>query len=126
MSERNAVYKCLKCGNVVEVLHAGTCDPSCCGATMLRMSENTVDASKEKHVPVLEKIAEGWRVSVGAIAHPMEEAHFIEWIELQADGVVYKAFLKPGDQPVVVFPVQSPQASAREFCNLHGLWKASN
>jgi len=125
MAELHAIYKCAKCGNIVEVVHAGAGDLVCCGEPMQRMTENTVDAAKEKHVPVLEKVAEGWRVSVGTVAHPMEDKHFIEWIELEADGVTHRAALKPGDTPVVVFPVQALRVSAREYCNLHGLWKAS-
>jgi superoxide reductase len=125
MADLHAVYKCAKCGNIVEVVHEGEGELVCCGEPMHRMTENTVDAAKEKHVPVLEKVAEGWRVSVGAVAHPMEEKHFIEWIELEADGVTHRARLQPGDSPVVVFPVQATRVSAREYCNLHGLWKAS-
>ena len=125
MAELNAIYKCEKCGNIVEAVHAGEGELVCCGAPMKRMVENTVDAAKEKHVPVLEKVAEGWRVSVGAVAHPMEEKHYIEWIELEAEGKAHRAWLKPGDAPVVTFPVQAARVTAREYCNLHGLWKAA-
>jgi superoxide reductase len=125
MVERLQVYKCEHCGNVIEVLHAGQCVPVCCGEPMKLLAENTVEASKEKHIPVLEKTAEGWWVSVGAVAHPMEEKHYIEWIELIADGTVYRAHLKPGDSPRVFFPVAAASVTAREYCNLHGLWKSS-
>lgn len=91
---------------------------------MKLLKENTVDAAKEKHVPILERTADGWRVIVGAVAHPMEEKHYIEWIELVADGQVHRAPLKPGDKPEAEFKVKAAKAYAREYCNLHGLWKA--
>ena len=124
MIEKNQVYRCALCGNMVEVLHAGGGELVCCGQPMELLAENTVDASKEKHVPVLNAADEGWWVSVGAVAHPMEEKHFIQWIELIADGFVYRAVLKPGDAPKAFFPVKAQFVTAREYCNLHGLWKA--
>lgn len=124
MVEKNQIYKCEECGNIVEVLFVGGGELVCCGKPMKLMAENTVDASKEKHVPVLEKTPEGWWVSVGAIPHPMEEKHYIQWIELIADGVVYRANLKPGDAPKAFFPGKAGKVAAREYCNLHGLWKA--
>ncbi|HAP44161.1 MAG: desulfoferrodoxin [Spirochaetes bacterium GWD1_61_31] len=120
--ELNQVYKCEKCGNIVELLHVGDGELVCCGEPMKLMAENTVDASKEKHVPVIERIANGWRVTVGAVAHPMEEKHYIQWIELMADGRVYRAMLKPGDKPEAEFNVSAGKVTAREYCNLHGLW----
>ena len=96
----------------------------CCGQPMKLFVENTVDASKEKHVPVIEKTASGFKVKVGAVAHPMEEKHYIEWIEVIADGKAYRQFLKPGDIPEATFEIQAAQITAREYCNLHGLWKA--
>ena len=123
MTEAMQVYKCEKCGNIVEVLHGGAGELVCCGEAMRLLKENTVDAAKEKHVPVVEKTADGWRVTVGAVAHPMEEKHFIEWIELIADGMVHRAWLKPGDKPEVEFKVKATKVSAREYCNLHGIWK---
>ena len=125
MAEIMQVYKCNVCGNIVEVLHGGAGELVCCGEPMKLMTENTVDAAKEKHVPVIEKTADGWRVTVGAVAHPMEEKHYIEWIELIADGIVYRAVLKPGDKPEAEFKVKATKVSAREYCNLHGLWKAN-
>ena len=122
--ELNQVYKCEKCGNIVELLHVGDGELVCCGEPMKLMAENTVDASKEKHVPVIERIANGWRVTVGAVAHPMEEKHYIQWIELMADGRVYRAMLKPGDKPEAEFNVSAGKVTAREYCNLHGLWAA--
>lgn len=124
MAKKAEIYKCEKCGNIVEVLHGGEGELVCCGEPMKLVAENTVDASKEKHVPVLEKTATGYKVTVGSVLHPMEEKHYIEWIELIADGVSYRAFLKPGDAPVAEFAVKATKVVAREYCNLHGLWKA--
>jgi superoxide reductase len=124
MAERLQVYKCSLCGNIVEVLHGGEGELVCCGQAMALLKENTVDAAKEKHVPVIEKIDGGFKVKVGDVAHPMEEKHFIEWVELIADGSAYRRFLNPGDAPEATFFIQADQVSAREYCNLHGLWKA--
>lgn len=124
MTTGNKVYRCAKCGNVVELLHEGGGELVCCGEPMKLLAENTSDGAKEKHVPAIERIADGFRVTVGAVAHPMEEKHYIQWIELIADGVSYKAYLKPGDKPEAVFKVSATHAVAREYCNLHGLWKA--
>jgi len=124
MAEALQVYKCELCGNIVEVLHGGAGELVCCGEAMKLLKENTVDAAKEKHVPILERTADGWRVIVGAVAHPMEEKHYIEWIELVADGQVHRAHLKPGDKPEAEFKVKAAKAYAREYCNLQGLWKA--
>ncbi len=124
MAERLQVYKCELCGNIIEILHGGKGEIACCDKPMVLMSENTVDAAKEKHVPVLEKISGGAKVKVGEVAHPMEEKHSIEWIEIIADGKVYRQFLSPGDTPEATFAVEAAQISARAYCNLHGLWKA--
>ncbi len=124
MTERLQVYKCEVCGNIVEVLHTGAGELVCCGAPMKNYVENTVDAAKEKHVPVVEKIAGGFKVKVGSVAHPMEEKHYIEWIELIADGKAYRQFLQPGQAPEATFEIQAEKVVAREYCNLHGLWKA--
>ncbi|RLB77734.1 MAG: desulfoferrodoxin [Deltaproteobacteria bacterium] len=123
MTERLQVYKCEVCGNIVEVLHSGKGELVCCNQPMKLLVENTVDAAKEKHVPVVEKRSEGFKVNVGEVAHPMEEKHYIEWIELIVGDKAYRQFLNPGDAPEAVFNVQADQAAAREFCNLHGLWK---
>ena len=122
MPQKNEIYKCA-CGNIVEILHAGTCVPECCGKPMQLMQENTVDAAKEKHVPVVSKIDGGYKVVVGSTLHPMEEKHLIEWIELIADGMVYRKDLKPGDTPEAIFMVSADKVEARELCNLHGVWK---
>ncbi|HPS93285.1 MAG TPA: desulfoferrodoxin [Deltaproteobacteria bacterium] len=124
MANRLEIYKCEVCGHIIEVLHEGKGTLVCCGQTMKVFKENTVDAAKEKHVPVIEKTADGFKVVIGAVAHPMEEKHYIEWIELVADGVAYRKFLKPGDAPEAVFCIDASQVSAREYCNIHGLWKA--
>jgi superoxide reductase len=124
MAERLQVYKCELCGNIVEVLHGGAGELVCCGQPMKLLVENTVDAAKEKHVPVIEKVEGGVKVKVGSVAHPMEEKHYIEWIQLIADGNAYRRFLKPGDAPEATFMVKAKTISAREHCNLHGLWKA--
>lgn len=118
------IYKCSVCGNVVEVLHVGGGQLVCCGQPMNLISENTVDASKEKHVPVIEKIEGGFKVSVGSVLHPMEEKHYIEWIELIADGKAYRQFLNPGETPQAVFQVDAQSVTAREYCNIHGLWQS--
>ena len=123
MTERLQVYKCEVCGNIVEVLHEGEGELVCCKQPMKLLVENTVDAAKEKHVPVVEKTAEGIKVKVGSVAHPMEEKHYIEWIEVIADGKAYRQFLKPGDTPEATFNIAAEQVTAREYCNLHGLWK---
>jgi superoxide reductase len=124
MTQRLEVYKCELCGNIVEVLHEGGGELVCCGQPMKLMAENTVDAAKEKHVPVIEAVAGGYNVKVGSVAHPMEAKHWIEWIELIADGVAYRQFLAPGQAPEASFMIQAKAVSAREYCNLHGLWKA--
>jgi superoxide reductase len=124
VAERLQVYKCEVCGNMVEVLHAGPGDLVCCGSPMKNYVENTVDAAKEKHVPVIEKIAGGFKVKVGSVPHPMEQNHYIEWIELIADGKVYREFLQPGQAPEATFEIPAEKVVAREYCNLHGVWKA--
>ncbi len=124
MAERLEVYKCELCGNIVEVLHGGAGELTCCGQAMAQLTENTVDAATEKHVPVIEKVEGGVKVTVGEVAHPMEEKHLIEWIQIVADGTAYRKFLNPGDAPEAVFKVDASDVTAREFCNLHGLWKA--
>lgn len=123
MAERLQVYKCEICGNIIEVLHGGKGVIVCCNEPMKLLTENTVDASKEKHVPVIEKGADGITIKVGSVQHPMEENHYIEWIEAIVDGMVYRRFLKPGEVPEAFFPVKGDSVTAREYCNVHGLWK---
>ncbi len=123
MATQLEIYKCEVCGNIVEVLHGGAGQLVCCNQPMDLQKENTVDAAREKHVPVLEKIDGGFKVKVGSVPHPMEEKHYIEWIELIADGKAYRQFLNPGQTPEATFKGEADSVTAREFCNLHGLWK---
>jgi len=122
--ERLQTYKCSVCGNTVEVLHVGGGTLVCCDKEMVLLAENTQEAAVEKHVPVVEKIDGGYKVTVGSVAHPMEEKHYIEWIELIADGRSYIAFLSPGDAPGAEFAIDAADVTARAYCNLHGLWKS--
>ena len=125
MAKKLEIYKCEACGNIVEVVAGGEGELVCCGEPMKRMTENTVDAAKEKHVPVIESEPSGVQVTVGDVPHPMDEKHYIEWIELVADGKAYRQFLKPGEPPRAFFPIDAEKLTAREYCNLHGLWKAN-
>ncbi|OHD13590.1 MAG: desulfoferrodoxin [Spirochaetes bacterium GWD1_27_9] len=124
MAKRMDTYKCEVCGNIVEVLHVGGGTLVCCGKDMVLLKENTVDASKEKHIPVIESTDTGIKIKVGSVSHPMEEKHYIQWIELIADDKIYRKFLKPGDAPEATFCIKAEKFSVREYCNLHGLWKA--
>lgn len=123
MTELNQIYKCAKCGNIAGVVHKGAGSLVCCGEPMELLVEKTQDEGYEKHVPVIEKTEKGVKVKIGSVPHPMEEAHYIEWIEVIADGKSYREFLKPGDQPEAEFCVEAENIIAREYCNLHGLWK---
>jgi len=123
MAAKLEIYKCMACGNIVEVLHGGDGELVCCGEPMKKLVAKTADEGKEKHVPVIEKTDSGIKVTVGSIPHPMEEKHFIEWIEILADGKAYRHFLEPGQAPEAVFAVQAENITAREHCNVHGLWK---
>lgn len=124
MAEKLGIYQCGVCGNVAEVVHAGAGSMSCCGQPMTHLQENTVDAAKEKHVPVIEKVDGGFKVSVGSVAHPMTDDHYIEWIELIAGNTCYRQFLNPGDAPEAVFLVDADSPVARAHCNLHGVWRS--
>ncbi len=126
MAKQLEIYKCNICGNIIEVMHGGAGELVCCGQPMELMEPGTVDASKEKHVPVIEKTEQGYRVRVGSADHPMEEKHYIEWIELIADGKSYHQFLQPGQEPQAEFCVQASQITVREYCNIHGLWSAQS
>lgn len=124
MAKMMEVYHCELCGNLVEVLHTGGGELVCCGQPMNLLVENSTDAAKEKHVPVIVKAEGGVTVKIGSVPHPMTEAHFIEWIELIAGSTVYRQDLKPGDAPEAFFATNATQVAARAFCNLHGLWRA--
>jgi superoxide reductase len=124
MTELNQVYKCNICGNIVEMLHTGKGELVCCGKPMeLKKPNQGPEEYGEKHIPVTENTETGIKVKVGSVAHPMEEKHYIEWIEIIADGKVYKKFLKPGDAPEAEFCISAENITARMYCNLHGLWK---
>jgi len=124
MTEIREVYKCDICGNIVEVLHAGVGQLVCCGQPMELLAEKIKDIGLEKHVPVIERTKNGVKVRVGSVPHPMEQKHYIEWIEVIADGRVCRKFLKPGDRPEAEFCIEAKKISARELCNIHGLWKS--
>ncbi len=125
MTKLREIYKCNICGNIVEVLHAGIGELVCCGEPMQLMEEKTQDSKVEKHVPYIEKTKDGILVKVGQNQdHPMEEKHYIEWIQIIADGASYRKFLKPGDKPQATFNIKAVKIEAREYCNIHGLWKS--
>lgn len=122
-AQKLQIFKCRHCGLVVEILGSGA-TPSCCGEPMTPMVENSVDASAEKHVPVVEKQGTGILVRVGSAPHPMEADHYIEWIEVVNGVYVNRCHLRPGDAPQAAFyvPLQ-PNLTIRAYCNKHGLWK---
>ena len=124
MTELRQVYKCNVCGNIVEMLHTGVGKLVCCGQPMELQKEKTEDVGREKHVPVIEKTESGVKVKVGSVSHPMEEKHYIEWIEIIADGKVYRQFLKSGSEPEALFSIPADNITARAYCNVHGLWKS--
>ena len=124
MIELKQVYRCPVCGNIVEVVHASGGTLTCCGKPMELLVENSTDAAQEKHVPVIEKVETGYKVTVGSVEHPMTEEHYIEFIELITNKKVLRKQLKPGDKPFGVFKTQAENVTARAYCNLHGLWKS--
>jgi superoxide reductase len=123
MTKQFEIYKCEICGNIVEVLHEGVGELVCCGQPMKLQKENTQGEYAEKHAPVITKNPEGVNIKVGQIEHPMEEKHYIEWIEIFTEKGRSKKFLKPGEKPEANFPVKSEIKGARMYCNIHGLWK---
>lgn len=128
MTQMGEIYKCKICGNIVEVVHAAKGELVCCGQPMEKQTAGTTDGATEKHVPVIEKTQNGYKIKVGSVAHPMMEAHWIEWIELICNkcGKVQRKYLKPGEAPEAVFISDSDSVTVREYCNLHGLWEAKN
>lgn len=126
MTGLKQVYRCNVCGNIVEMLHTGEGELVCCDEAMELLVEKTTDAGQEKHVPVIETTAKGVKVKVGSIPHPMEEKHYIEWIEIITDGGSCRKFLKPGDKPEAEFEIEPQKVkAAREYCSIHSLWKSS-
>jgi len=129
MTKKLQIYKCEICGNIVEVLHTGKGELVCCEQPMALLPEKTEEQGNEKHVPVIERTEEGIKVKIGAVTHPMEDTHYIEWIEIISDGRVYRKFLSPGDSPEADFAIVSAgggeKIEARDYCNIHGLWKRS-
>ena len=126
MIKRNSIFQCKLCGNIVELLHVGGGTLSCCGQDMHLLEESSADTTTEKHVPFIEKTTKGYLVKVGQNQdHPMMDAHYIQWIELYTENAEYRVFLKPGDKPEAEFNIGHDEEliGAREFCNLHGLWK---
>ena len=123
MAKQLEIYKCMLCGNIVEVEHGGDGELVCCGEPMKKLVAKISDEGKEKHVPVIERLDGVIKVKVGSTAHPMEEKHYIEWIEVMSDGKAYRQFLKPGEAPEAVFHIKTDGVTAREHCSIHGLWK---
>lgn len=123
MAERLQVYKCSLCGNIVEVLTGGDGELICCGQPMEKLQAKSADQGKEKHVPVIEKVNGGIKVTIGSVPHPMEDEHYIEWIEVVTDGKAYRQFLQPGQAPEAIFNISAASVTAREHCNKHGLWE---
>ena len=124
MTELKQIYKCNVCGNIVEIIHTGVGQLVCCGQPMELLTEKIEDVGLEKHVPVIEKIGNKAKVKVGSVPHPMEPKHYIEWIEIVADGKTCRKSLKPGDKPEAEFETTAEKIKAREYCNIHGLWKS--
>ena len=123
MLAKKQVYKCADSACHVEVLGEGGCELVCCGKPMALQEEKTADKTTEKHVPLVEKVPGGYKVTVGSTLHPMTDEHYIMWVELVAGNQSLRAFLKPGDAPSAVFKTDAAAVTAREFCNKHGLWK---
>ncbi len=123
MTELKQIYKCNVCGNIIEVLHTGAGELVCCGEDMQLMEGKREDVGQEKHLPVIDKTPGKVTVKVGSIPHPMEDNHYIEWVEVASDGKAYRQFLKPGDSPEATFEIKAEKITAREYCTMHGLWK---
>ncbi len=124
MTKLNQIYKCNVCGNITKIIHASNGTLVCCNQDMVLLEAGKTDAAEEKHVPIIEKTEKGFKVKVGEVDHPMETDHYIEWIEIIADGKSYMKHLNPGDKPEVEFCIEAEDVTAREYCNLHGLWKS--
>jgi len=126
MTQRNQIYKCKVCGNIVEVIHSGVGELVCCGQPMILMEEKKEEVGQEKHVPVIQETDEGIKVTVGSNPHPMEQEHYIEWIQVISGGESHRKFLKPGEKPEATFRINKEEVEkVREFCNIHGLWRTN-
>jgi len=125
MVKINQIYRCPICGNIVEVVHAGGGELVCCGQPMELLEPKSQDVGLEKHLPVIEKTNESITVKIGSIPHPMDDAHYIELIEIIADDKIYRKFLKPGQEAVAIFNITSENVIARAYCNIHGLWQTN-
>lgn len=123
MTQNNQIYKCEVCGNMVEVVHSSGGTLVCCGKPMKLIEENTVDASKEKHVPKVSKIDGGVEIKVGEVEHPMQDNHYIEWVEVVTSNKVYRKYFKPQEKPEAMFKLNEEPLFARAYCSTHGLWK---
>ncbi len=124
MLKKRSIYYCADCGITLEALTDGK-EAKCCGKEMEQLVENIKEASLEKHIPIIEKLDGGYKVTVGSVLHPMEEAHYIQWIELNEGDKAQIKFMSPGQEPIAEFKSDADQVSAREHCNLHGLWKSN-
>ena len=122
MTKPREIYVCEICGNIVEVIDAGPGELVCCGQEMTLQTENTKEAAVEKHLPVVERVGDRLKVKVGSVAHPMEPAHYIEWIELIEGNRVTRVELAPGAAPEAEFSFGGGPCTVRAYCNLHGLW----
>jgi superoxide reductase len=124
MTQKREVYKCNFCGNIVEVLHPGVGELVCCGQPMEKMNEKSQEEGlTEKHLPVVETDGQKITVKIGSVPHPMEEKHFIEWIEVETADECLRQFLKPGGKPEAEFAISATDFEVRAYCNVHGLWK---
>jgi superoxide reductase len=127
MTQTNQIYKCNVCGKIIEILNSGNPETDCCGQAMELLEPKAKETEgKEKHVPVIEKTDNGYKIKVGSVPHPMLAEHYIQWIEIIADGISYKTFLKPGMAPEAEFCVKAEKITARIYCNVHGLWQNEN
>jgi len=127
MTEKGQIYRCNVCGNIVSILCSGQGNLICCEVPMELLEAKQGDVGPEKHIPVIEKIGAEIKVKVGEVPHPMEEEHYIQWVELATNKQVFLQLLEPGDKPEAVFPVDlnpETELNARSYCNIHGLWKS--
>ncbi len=122
MTKPLEVYKCEICGNIVEILHQAGGELVCCGQPMTLMTERLEDQGYEKHLPVIERDNKNVKVKIGSVPHPMEENHYIEWVEVVGNSTILRKHLNPGDKPEATFEYTEKMEKAREYCSVHGLW----